>query len=158
MTDTGVGIAKDKFRAIFEAFQQADGSTNSQYGGTGLGLTISRELASLLGGEIQLSSEEHQGSIFSLYLPLQWQGKTGTAQRSAALKNQVMPTIAPSSPTPINKALTITEEESQVTYWLSDDRRTIRPSDKTVLIIEDDHTSAVSYWIWDYQILTVIRY
>lgn len=70
VSDTGIGIPESQQRAIFEAFRQADGSDSRTYGGTGLGLTISRQLSELLKGQLTMSSEEGVGSEFVLELPV----------------------------------------------------------------------------------------
>jgi PAS domain S-box-containing protein len=69
--DSGIGIPPHKLGSVFESFTQADNSTTRNYGGTGLGLTISKNLAILMGGDIYLTSEVGKGSCFSLEIPLQ---------------------------------------------------------------------------------------
>ncbi|HEV3414289.1 MAG TPA: response regulator, partial [Puia sp.] len=69
--DTGIGIRKEKMQKIFESFTQADTSTTRKYGGTGLGLTISKSLAELMGGYLTVESEPAKGSAFTLHLVLQ---------------------------------------------------------------------------------------
>jgi len=69
--DTGIGIRKEKLQKIFESFTQADTSTTRKYGGTGLGLTISRSLSELMGGHLTVESEPAKGSCFTLHLTLE---------------------------------------------------------------------------------------
>jgi CheY-like chemotaxis protein/signal transduction histidine kinase/HAMP domain-containing protein len=71
VTDTGLGIAAEDHERVFAPFEQVDAATDRRYGGTGLGLGIARELATLLGGELQLASALGAGSTFVFYLPLQ---------------------------------------------------------------------------------------
>ncbi|ACL05602.1 PAS/PAC sensor hybrid histidine kinase [Desulfatibacillum aliphaticivorans] len=69
VTDSGIGIPQEKMEEIFEAFTQADGTTSREFGGTGLGLTISREIARLIGGAVRAESEPGAGSTFTLVIP-----------------------------------------------------------------------------------------
>ena len=133
IVDTGIGIAGDKLDSIFQAFEQADGSASRRYGGTGLGLTISRKLAQLMGGDVTVASTEGQGSRFSLLLPL-----TTPDAKVATAKAQHKP-LTPHVPLP--PALPAPPALSP-SAGVADDRNLLSPNDETVLIIEDDPSFA----------------
>lgn len=115
--DNGIGIPDEKLAIVFEAFQQADPSTTRRYGGSGLGLTISRDLAQLLGGEIQVESKLNFGSTFTLYLPEKMEHDATLGKEVSV---QELPVVNPI----FKKGLSVMEPSKE--------------GKKSILIIEDD--------------------
>ncbi|MCW2271745.1 Sensory/regulatory protein RpfC [compost metagenome] len=130
--DSGIGIAADQQQSIFEAFHQADGTTNRRYGGTGLGLSISRDLAQLLGGQISVDSSEGKGSVFCLILPEHYESVA--SQGPAVIINQpLVPVSEPEPQAPVSVAVAPRRAPA-----FADDRELAPFSNRCILVIEDE--------------------
>lgn len=132
--DTGIGISEDKQQIIFEAFQQADGSTRRKYGGTGLGLSISRELTRLLGGELSLHSSPGHGSEFTVSIPI--------SKAAVGIASFTVP--AEDLPRPVAENKKERFVSQVIPESVADDRNKLKPQDRVILIVEDDTNFAKS--------------
>ena len=135
VTDTGLGISKEQQNIIFEAFRQADGTTNRKFGGTGLGLSISKELSKILGGQINVKSEKGKGSTFSLILPSKFNAAEAVLEKVELVQDFPKP-VPRKVEAPKNK------EDSDLKFSFKDDRETIHNFGRKMLIVEDDENFA----------------
>jgi CheY-like chemotaxis protein/signal transduction histidine kinase/HAMP domain-containing protein len=137
VTDTGIGIPREKHGVIFEAFQQGDTGTSRKYGGTGLGLSISRQITRLLGGEIRIESSPGAGSTFTLYLPLLYPVAPSTSP-AGETDGQAAGAVAIDAGKSMTTASSRIMLAPVVERAISDDRGAIEDGDRILLIAEDD--------------------
>jgi CheY-like chemotaxis protein/CHASE3 domain sensor protein len=128
--DTGIGIAQHQQALIFEAFRQADGGASRKYGGTGLGLAISRDLATRLGGTLEVASELGRGSTFTLTLPRTLADVDEDAPAPSPRRTPVRPEPPRPSPPPA--------ASPPAPAYVPDDRDALTDGSRRLLVIEDD--------------------
>ena len=138
VSDTGIGIPKEKHGVIFEAFQQGDTGTSRKFGGTGLGLSISRQITRLLGGEIRIDSAPGEGSTFTLYLPLMYPVQSGQTVHSIDAEGMTDAGAAGETVKTMTTASSRVMLAPVVERAINDDRSAIEKGDRILLIAEDD--------------------
>jgi len=111
ITDTGIGIAENDPPYIFDEFRQIDGSASRRHEGTGLGLAIARKAARMLGGEIAVTSAPERGTIFTLTLPIVWQG--------TALVYEPIVGRKPADVKPARKTILVVDDEPEMAAMIS---------------------------------------
>ena len=94
VSDTGIGIPEDKFERIFESFEQGEGSSRREYGGTGLGLAVTKKLVELHGGKINVKSKPGEGSQFTFTLPIS-QGQVESTTKTSVVRDSITSELAP---------------------------------------------------------------
>ncbi|MGF6506555.1 signal transduction histidine kinase/DNA-binding response OmpR family regulator/CHASE3 domain sensor protein [Paraburkholderia sp. 32] len=136
--DSGIGIPADKLDLIFEAFQQADGSTSRQYGGSGLGLSISREFSRLLGGRITVASEVGKGSVFSLWLPLDAREARVSADTAPPAVIPPANGLASRAPPTASREALLPGAAEPAAASIADDRDHRTRAGRLIVAVEDD--------------------
>jgi two-component system, sensor histidine kinase ChiS len=152
ISDTGIGIPTEKLARIFEAFEQADGSTARTYGGTGLGLAVTQQLVNLHGGKIQVQSQSGVGSQFTFTLPIAKEDEKkispSSSQSLQSLRDdsetKEIDTISheakETQETSLEKEETLSQETREKTQEtpLSEAEHTLSPENYTILIVDDE--------------------
>ena len=140
VTDSGIGMSTEQMQKLFAPFSQADSSSTRKYGGTGLGLMISKKLIEQMGGEIQLHSALHQGSVFSFYFSLPYQGEETLASHKKGFTSKYLIALVDNNAT--EKAILVKLLES----W------------KAKVLVPDNIDSAlqetaIDFWVLDDNLL-----
>ena len=134
VSDTGIGINSEQQSRVFDAFLQADGTISLKYGGTGLGLSISRELVRLLGGTLELQSEEGRGSTFTVTIP--------TIYDPSKVLAREVPLAVPAAPSNVVGISAAAIAPLPARHRVEDDRHALVDAKRVLLVVEDDDSFA----------------